>query len=126
MSSAKNKSLLLIEDDKSISESFTEILREYGYEVRAAMNGEEALEYLSSVKDLPAMILLDIMMPVMDGYEFRERQLKLPRLAQIPTVVLSADGHIQEKSQRLSVAHFLKKPVDLEQLLGIVEKFCAA
>ncbi len=70
----------------------------------------------------PNAILLDIMMPVMDGITFRDEQRKDPRLADIPVVVMTADSHPESKAARLQVQDFIRKPVDVPQLLAIIER----
>ena len=113
--------ILLIEDDADISEAVKSIIEEENYQVKCAFNGKEALEYLKSSDDMPSLILLDIMMPIMNGYEFREAQLDSPKIASIPTVVLSAAG----KNEDLTHFHFtesLKKPLDLDTLVDVVKR----
>jgi CheY-like chemotaxis protein len=118
----KNKKLILIvEDDESISGAISELLKDNDYEVLHAPNGRDALELLKSqVK--PNLILLDLMMPIMDGFVFRENQLAEQSLRDIPVVVMSADGHVEEKKIRTSAAEYLKKPVDIFHLLSTVKK----
>ena len=77
----------------------------------------------SSNSPLPGLILLDVSMPIMDGYEFRAEQLKHPRFAAIPTVMLSADSEVRLKAKQLNIEHFLKKPVELNDLLAMVGKY---
>jgi CheY-like chemotaxis protein len=124
MKEMNSKTVLIVEDDEGIRETLSEILMEQGFEVEVASNGKEALDLLTSSQNTPGVILLDIMMPIMDGYQFRELQLGYSRLANVPTVAISADGHLNEKSKKLGVAHYLKKPIDLEKLLDLVNKFC--
>src|SRR5579863_6011707 len=81
--------LLVIEDDQDVRDTLCDVLRDDGYEVVSAANGQEALTYLNSHPP-PSMILLDLMMPVMTGSEFRARQIADPALAKITTVVLTA------------------------------------
>jgi CheY-like chemotaxis protein len=97
------------------------VLMDDGYEVAHAANGREALELLHSQPE-PSVILLDLMMPEMDGAQFREAQLRDPKLAQIPVIVLSADRRVAEKARELGVQTFLVKPLGPEQLLSIVER----
>jgi CheY-like chemotaxis protein len=73
---------------------------------------------------LPSVILLDLMMPVMDGWQFRTEQLRDPALAAIPVILISADGTVREKAAALSAAAFLRKPIDVEQLLALVRQYC--
>lgn len=113
--------ILLIEDDIDISEAVETILKEEGYQIKCAFNGKEALEYLKNTEKTPSLILLDIMMPYMNGYEFREVQLSDPRIKNIPTIILSAAGK-HEETANLSFHETLKKPLDLETLLDVVKR----
>ncbi len=114
--------ILLVEDDIDISEAITSILTEEKFHVVSTSNGVEAMEYLKNAKQLPALILLDIMMPKMNGLEFRKLQLDQPRLADIPTIILSAAG-INEEIDNLHFDSNIKKPLDIETLLDEVKKF---
>jgi CheY-like chemotaxis protein len=88
---------------------------------RRASNGRQALEYLQTGKPT-CLILLDLMMPVMNGWEFRKQQLRDAAIASIPVVVLSA--HDSGERADLSPDGFLRKPIDAEELLSTVAKFC--
>jgi CheY-like chemotaxis protein len=116
-------SVLVVEDDDDIVENVCELLEAEGYHVRAARNGRAALALLNDDKVLPAVILLDLMMPVMTGFEFRDAQLADPRIAGVPVVLMTADGHLSEKTARLGVAAALGKPFDIHALLAIVQRF---
>lgn len=120
------KHILIIEDDIDLRESFQLILETAGYSVVEAINGQHALDMLqSSTGDLPGLILLDLMMPVMDGYQFREWQRAHPTFSQIPVVVMSADGHVEEKAARIGANDFLKKPASMQQIVETVARFIA-
>jgi two-component system alkaline phosphatase synthesis response regulator PhoP len=113
--------VLLVEDDIDISEAVESILQEEGYKIQCAFNGKEALEYLRTAKSNPELILLDIMMPYMNGYEFRECQLKDPKISSIPTIILSAAGK-HEDIDKLHFKETLKKPLDLDTLIDVVRR----
>ncbi|HYT32267.1 MAG TPA: response regulator [Thermoanaerobaculia bacterium] len=118
--------ILLVEDDADLRESLCKVLEEAGYEVDGVRNGQEALEYLHREQP-PCVVLLDLMMPVMTGWEFRDAQRGDPALSDIPVVILTADGRAQSKADSLGVGKFLRKPVQLEELLGTVRSFqCGA
>ena len=119
------KLILIIEDDREISDTIRDILIDEGYRVEIASNGQAALDHLGGTLPLPDVMLLDIMMPIMNGYDFRTIQLADPRLRDIPIIALSADGRIQEKSERLKVEHFVRKPVELDVLLELVAQAVA-
>ena len=92
-----------------------------GFAATAVANGREALEYLrEAIK--PHVILLDLMMPVMDGWEFRRRQQADPELAPVPVIVLSALD--QSKAAPVDASAFLKKPLDFDRLLALVRDYC--
>lgn len=114
--------VLVIEDDVSINDLLSEILIEEGYEIKSAFNGLEALQWLSQAVILPRLILLDLMMPVKNGYIFREEQLKISELARIPVVVMSADGNFIKNKSRIMADGYLKKPLELLELLDLVSK----
>lgn len=115
--------VLLVEDDLDIAEAILDVLMDEGYEVAHATNGREALELLHS-QPRPAVILLDLMMPEMDGPEFRAEQLRDPKLSSIPVVVLSADRLIAQKAFELGVWGYITKPLQPEQLVSILEQTC--
>jgi DNA-binding response OmpR family regulator len=116
--------LLIIEDDQDIRESLVEFLEDHGYRVDAARDGREALDHLVRARERPCLIVLDLMMPVMDGQQFRAEQLRDPELSQIPVLLISAYGDVEERASDLGRLPFLRKPFDLEQLLEQVEARC--
>lgn len=116
--------VLLVEDDQDVRETIAEILEEEGYRVAAVADGRMALDYLTQNESKPKLILLDLMMPNMDGFQFRELQMASAELAKIPTAVLSADGRVGDKAASLSAEAFLGKPVKLARLLSLVEEYC--
>jgi CheY-like chemotaxis protein len=115
--------ILVVDDDAPIREALAEVLEDEGYQVRSAANGREALELLRSGWAPPAVILLDLMMPVMSGWEFRAEQQSDQALASIPIVVLSADRDVRGKAASLQAQAYLAKPVDLADLLDTVSRF---
>ena len=117
----ETQNILVVEDDADIRDVFVQVLELEGYEIAAAGNGREALEHLRRSKQ-PDLILLDIMMPVMDGWQFRAEQQRNPELASIPVVILTAHGVPQHNTTINGVAGFLKKPVELETLLNTVKQ----
>jgi len=112
----------VVEDDRDIRESITEVLEDEGYRVTSAQDGECALEYLKSPKPHPHLILLDLMMPRMNGFQFREEQLKDPKTASIPVAVFTADGNAQFKADKLNAAGYVRKPLDINTLLDLISR----
>lgn len=117
-----SKRILIIEDDNSIRELLVELLQSEGYEVASAVNGLEGLKYLQTQIN-PDLILVDLMMPVMDGYAFRTEQMKNPAWNKIPVVVMSAEANAKEKMKSFDITAFLAKPVELDTILNTVQKF---
>jgi CheY-like chemotaxis protein len=118
--------ILVVEDDVELRSSLAEVLSDEGYEVLCAMNGEEALQRLDE-RAAPSAIVLDLCMPVMDGWTFRSRQRSDPRFAGIPTVVISASaGSGSPEIQGLAADAFLAKPFDLTRLIEALQRLCPA
>ncbi|MBD0315329.1 MAG: response regulator [Nitrospiraceae bacterium] len=117
--------ILIVEDDEDIARNLRELLEGEGHVVEWASNGRVALDYLRGTSNLPSFILLDLMMPVMDGYEFRKEQEKDPRVAWIPVVLMTADGYIEAKKFKVGAQMYVSKPVDIDEILRIVERFSA-
>jgi CheY-like chemotaxis protein len=134
--------ILVVDDDHAIRESLSELLEDEGYHVAKATNGQEALEVLARVGP-PCVILLDLMMPVMDGYEFMGRKTADPALASIPVVVITAagvariqgviegiiDGMVPEiedvaQGSDARIPVVLPKPVRADTLISAVRRFC--
>ena len=116
-----NKSILIIDDDKVIRDTLGFILQEEGYSTTLAANGQEGLDLLANAERLPDVILLDIMMPVLNGIQFRQEQLNKPDIKRIPTIIMSADHSVHKNCASLGCKHVLKKPIDLDELLAILE-----
>jgi CheY-like chemotaxis protein len=111
------KSLLIVDDDDALREVLAEAMTEEGFTVSCSGNGLQALEALRSGLR-PDLILLDLMMPVMDGWRFREEQSRDPALASIPVVVVTA-AHALHKP--IDARAIVRKPFGLDELLGAVQ-----
>lgn len=116
--------LMIVDDSMDIRTLITYYFSKQGYTVLSAQNGLEALNLLKEAEVLPSLILLDLMMPVMDGVDFKREQKKETNISKIPVVVLSADIHIENKTKDMEVQGFLKKPIDLGLIKATVEKYC--
>jgi CheY-like chemotaxis protein len=114
-------SILLVEDDFDVREALVETLRDRGYEVESAGDGEQAMQLLRTGAR-PGLILLDLMMPRMSGSEFRVAQLEDPILSELPVVLLSADGRMEERARALKVQGAIRKPIDLDELFAVIER----
>jgi DNA-binding response OmpR family regulator len=114
--------VLIVEDDNDIRDALEQILTEEGFDVVTASNGELGLRRLA--ERAPVLILLDLMMPVMNGWQFRQRQLADPRFAQTPVVIISADSAAPHEAESLTTEGFLQKPIELDVLIGLVERYC--
>lgn len=114
--------ILLVEDDPDVSETLRGLLHAFGYDVRVAPDGNSAMRELRGGYT-PRVILLDLMMPNMDGHRFREIQLDDPSLGQIPTVVITADARFD--AARLGVAACFRKPFDPEALIEAIRRLAA-
>jgi CheY-like chemotaxis protein len=122
MEKVKVKKILVVEDDRDIRETLVELLELDGYGVVSVGNGKEALDYLERISELPNLILLDMMMPIMNGWEFRSQQYLDPRLKQIPVIITTAVSQCIERMNQFKPEGFVKKPIDLEELLNTVTR----
>ena len=113
-------SVLIIEDDDGVRDSLAAILREEGYFVEMVNDGAAAFARLQR-RPLPTLILLDLMMPIVDGIDFRKRQLADPELRKIPVVIISARPDVAEQAHTLGADAFLQKPMSFEELLHVVQ-----
>lgn len=118
--------VLLIDDEDDIRDSVAELLRFEGYEVQTAADGGDALRFLATTALLPCVIVLDLMMPDVDGAAFRARQLADPRLASIPVVIMSAAEDVRGAAAALGVRDYLVKPVELTALVERIARYCAS
>ncbi len=113
--------ILVVDDDLATREALVLVLGAEGYRVTTAADGLTALDQLRH-GDLPDLIILDLMMPVMDGWHFREEQLDDPRLADIPVIICSAAGRVRERAAALHAAAYLEKPIEPRELAALVRR----
>lgn len=116
------KKILLIEDDQDIRETLNDLLIDEGYDVVLAENGQVALDTLRSMNEFPNLILLDLMMPVKNGFQFSEEKDADESLSKIPVIVMSADGHVRERQSLINAKAYIKKPLDIFELLDQISK----
>jgi len=119
---AARPTILLVEDDDEIRSALAKVLAEEGFGVAVAGNGQEALDYLRAHAP-PRLILLDLMMPVMNGWQFRAAQCSDPGLAAIPVIVLTAVREAPAEAGSLGVSDVIAKPLDVPVLLNAIEPY---
>jgi len=108
--------ILIVEDDDDLRTVVTDLLADLGYRVASAVNGRDALDYLRANR-APALIVLDLMMPVMDGVEFCRRRLRDPALRSIPIFLFTARG---QSIANISAVRVLKKPLVVSEFIDAV------
>ena len=113
--------VLIVDDDHDLRDVLSEVLRDEGYGTASVSGGAEALAWLKGSLR-PCIILLDLMMPGMDGWRFCAEQARDPAIRDIPVVVLSADAGLEQKAGPLRAAGLLRKPVALDRLLDVVRQ----
>ncbi len=122
--SSKSNYILLVEDSKDIRDLIVQFYNDEGYRVEVAVDGKEALSILTSANQLPAVILLDLMMPGMNGFEFKEEQERNSRIADIPVLLMTADPQADARAKKMRAKGYLRKPVAIDTLLAVAQKFC--
>jgi CheY-like chemotaxis protein len=118
------KPVLVVDDDRNTRLTMQALLEAEGYEVACAADGQEALDYLARV-GLPAVVLLDLAMPVLDGYQFRDRQLRNRRWGAVPVILISGERDLARIAAALGVEAYFRKPVEMGELLDTVRVFAA-
>jgi CheY-like chemotaxis protein len=116
------RSILLVDDDDDLRTSLGHFLSDEGFPVHSARNGHDALMQLKEMMEPPGLILLDLMMPVMDGSQFLDERRRDDRLSRIPVVIMSA--WTRDRKAKDGVDAVLMKPIRPEQLVKIVERYC--
>lgn len=116
------KTVLVVEDTDDLRDLFVEVLQAAGYRAQGAENGQSALELLASMRDDPCLVLLDMMMPVMDGRMFLDNLSQVHRVAALPIVVVSAA--VSERKGVDGARKVVRKPISPKILLDLVHEFC--
>ena len=114
------QSILVVEDDEDIRSAMIDVLESEGYHTESATNGQEALDLLKEIRK-PCLVLLDMMMPIMNGREFLDRITEDSYLAPLPVLVVSA---VADKADTHGAIGFVKKPVDIDVVLKFVDEYC--
>ena len=124
---SKPKKILTVDDDEDIRYSISEMLELEGFEAVWAKNGQVALDYMMAIPDgeLPDLVLLDYMMPVMNGQDFCDRKAKLSRLSKIPVVMMTASGNLVNVMDKIDdrAGGYMAKPMDIDTVVKMVKHF---
>jgi CheY-like chemotaxis protein len=115
---------MVVEDDPDALEVIATVLDDAGYGVMCAGNGREALRQLHEVEGRCDLILLDLLMPVMNGWDFRRRQRETPAFADIPVFLMSAGAHLAVVRDELRASGCVAKPIDAAEILAVVKQQC--
>lgn len=115
--------LLLIDDNRELSQKFAEFLSLKGYAVQCAANAREAVQQIADSQTRPSLIFLDIMMPVLDGWGFLAERASEPLLADVPVVVISGCHDVTGRAKEAGAVAVVRKPIEPETLLRVVEHF---
>jgi CheY-like chemotaxis protein len=114
--------VLVVEDDESTREMLMTDLQLCGIPAVSAGNGREALDLMK--RERPCVVLLDLMMPVMDGEAFRRRQLQDPDLSSVPVILLSARHDVPKRAEVLHTDGWIRKPFDIDKVVDVVRSYC--
>jgi CheY-like chemotaxis protein len=117
------ETIMVVEDDPDLRADLAELFRDEGYDVVTAREGGEALRWMQSALR-PGLIVLDLLMTPMTGWEFRSRQLEDPVLASVPVIILSGVSDVPRHAARLDVSDYFGKPIEVDRLLQTVQRHC--
>jgi CheY-like chemotaxis protein len=117
--------VLVVEDDEDLREAFEMLLKTTGHAVASVGDGNEALTWLRGGRRLPCMVVLDLLMPRMNGFDLRSAMKADPTLRKVPVVVVTGAGALATQRQADLDAEILKKPVGADDLLQVVDRYCA-
>jgi CheY-like chemotaxis protein len=124
VSAAASPSVLVVDDDRNTRDLICSVLAGKGYVTASACNGKEALSYLRSSARHPRLILLDLMMPEMTGWEFRKAQKEDPAISEIPVAIITGLDKLEGQAQAFGAVDVLSKPSHVEALISLVSRFC--
>ncbi len=117
--------IFIVEDDIDVRESLVMLLEAEGYDVVTAEDGLDAMSQLSAMTAMPDLIILDWMMPRMDGAQFYATKKTFPKIEKIPLILLTADGRVKEKSRMINASIGLAKPIEVDTLLSAIQRYIA-
>jgi CheY-like chemotaxis protein len=115
--------ILVVDDNADVRDMLAHALEIAGYAVETARDGREALARMRR-EPQPRLVVLDLYMPVLDGFGVREEQLREPRLAAIPVLIYSGHHDVRQAARRMGVDGYFAKPFDLDEILGLVDARC--
>lgn len=118
--------LLIVDDDCELRGSLIEFLFIQGHTVHGAENGREAIEWFTNQRIYPGLILLDLVMPVLDGWGFLIERRAAPLIRRIPVIVMSGSPAVAQKAKAEGAAHFIRKPFGAQELPAVIEQFAVA
>jgi len=121
---AADHNILVVEDDSTLRNAMGDLLDEEGMSETRAENGQVGLDLLRAGAR-PCLVLLDLQMPLVDGWTFRRRQLEDPRIAGIPVVVMTGQPGKAQEAKRLGIALTMSKPIAPSRVAGVVERYCS-
>jgi CheY-like chemotaxis protein len=124
MIAAPAASVLVVDDDRTVCDLIRNILESRGYATALACNGKEALAYLKKSPRAPRLILLDLMMPEMNGWEFQRAQQQDPAICGIPVAIITGLPELDGKARDMGAVDVLCKPSKVEPLVALVSRFC--
>ena len=116
------RTVLIVDDDAAVLDAVSEIIRDEGYRVDTAINGDKALAYLAT--NTPQLIYLDLMMPGTNGWQVVEEVRKRDPNFPTPIVLLSAVNRLAEEAARLRIKHFLRKPLHVDDITRMARQIC--
>jgi CheY-like chemotaxis protein len=119
-----SRRILVVDDDSDILSLIGHIYESEGYQVDLATNGQEALDFLRASSELPSLVLLDLMMPFLDGVGFMKQVAEDSELATLSVVVMSASGEREVLKKGIDVHRYIKKPIDLDTLVNVAQQHC--
>jgi len=123
MTGTSGKRVLIVEDDDDVRAALAAFLEGEGHEVTEAAHGAEALKRMRDTGGI-CLVVLDLWMPVMDGWQFRAAQKQDPALARVPVVVITADDRAKQRTRDFGEAGWMTKPIDFGRLLELVNAHC--
>jgi CheY-like chemotaxis protein len=116
--------VLVVDDDHAIRETLRAILEDEGYQVAVAANGREALERIEAAPTPPGLCIVDLVMPVLDGWGLCAELARRPALVAVPVVLVSANSQLDGPALGLTTVHLMRKPLSFDELLGYVQRYC--